>query len=192
MAEHRSIIDANVSLQRAISQQYDIQPEYLGLEELEHELCIRGRDPRGDHRALGSRLRPTLSQERNDPNVKQLRSVGSPDQEFDNCRRQMTRLRVLLAQVTHEPHTHERFMTPFLHVEGRLNRLTWPNETPELLQRVSEQHDILTDLYQEFVAKNHALHRVVSQSDVRLNHNQPQELIGTPQVLEVRTNDELY
>lgn len=164
MVLQRSTVDMDASLQRALQGQFHIQPEYLDSDELKYELLIRGQEIIGDSRQLTGTLRQLIQRENRDPDQVEFMNVGNPDGEYNSCCAVIPRLRLLLAQVTPEMHTQERFMTPFLHWERRLNRISWPSETQAHRDKVYDRNQCLNDLHNEFMAKIRAFHRVARQT----------------------------
>lgn len=60
----------------ALSRHYHIEPEYLELEEVQHELRIRNQPFQGERRVLGHKLRALILEEKRNPNIRQLGSFG--------------------------------------------------------------------------------------------------------------------
>lgn len=127
---------------------YIIEPEYLMINEITHELQIRGFTPQGDRRAMSGALRTAIAHERRNPGAHSFHRVGLANQEFDYCNQSIPRLTTLLQQINPDTVSHDRFMTSFMHIESRLNRI----------ERVTAEHN-LTDMIRSVNAKLESLHQ---------------------------------
>lgn len=106
-----------------LGRRFAIEPEYLETSEIQHELQIRGLGTRGDRRTLTGALRRRITDENRNPGAIKLYDVGMPREEFEYCNSNLVRLHRLLKNVSEDTTTHERFMTLFLHLHGRLGRI---------------------------------------------------------------------
>lgn len=95
---------------------------------------MRGVDVDGDRRQNTARLRENVLQELRNPNANQMYSVGLPSNEIQYIEENVTRLKKLLAEATLD--THERFMSVFIHIESRLNRIPRDTRTESILPRI--------------------------------------------------------
>lgn len=108
---------------------------------------------------MAARLRACISEEKRSPGAHAMYAVGAPDDEFQYCSRGMGRLRTLLQQVSLDPVTHERFMSVFLHLEGRLNRIPKVSQALNLSDVIFQKNEEYSELFNEFVEKVKKLSR---------------------------------
>lgn len=127
MAVDRSDIDHNHSFHTVGDVQFYIEPEFLTLEEIQHELKIRQLNAEGDMRTASARLRAEILNEKRNPGAQKIISVGQSRNEFEVVNRSITKLRVYMDEVTLDPVSHTRFMSVWLHMMGRLNRIQDPS-----------------------------------------------------------------
>lgn len=100
---------------------------------------------------MAARLRACISDEKRNPGAYAIYSIGVPGDEFEYCTRGTDRLRSLLKQVSLDPVTHDRFMTVFLHLEARLNRIPKMTNTLDLSQVIFNRNEEYSDIFNEFV-----------------------------------------
>lgn len=100
-----------------------INPEHLNGEEIEYELRIRNEIVQGNRRELSARLRTIIAEEQRGARDIPVTAYSVPSQEIDVCRSKIARLTEALRQVTNEYETQNAFMSKYLHVEGRINRI---------------------------------------------------------------------
>lgn len=149
MAQQRMNVDWNSSFRTVFGRQFSIDPEYLLDNEIRYELLIRGVETNGERRELTALLRRCVSEERRSPGARQYYEVGPPSEEFEYCNRNIARLKSLLQQVSRDPISHDRFMTIFLHFEGRLNRIR-SSQVLDLSQVVFSVNEELSTLFKKF------------------------------------------
>lgn len=104
--------------------------EHLATGEIKNELRARGLDASGERRTIAARLRDVLNFRKKNPGAAKIYPTGVPSYELEYITRTMEKLRGLLNQVSLEVFTHEKFMTLFIHMEGRLRRI--PSRDKEL------------------------------------------------------------
>lgn len=75
MAVDRSNIDHNHSFHTVGDVQFYIEPEFLTLEEIQHELKIRQLNAEGDMRTASARLRAEILNEKRNPGAQKIVSV---------------------------------------------------------------------------------------------------------------------
>lgn len=168
MPLQRSTSDNNHSFAIVFDKEFHIEPEYLDNEEIKHELRLRNELAGGDRRVISGRLRACLTNERRSPGAHAFFSVGTPPEEFQKCSTGLDRLKVLLQQVTLDPITHERFMSIFLHYEGRLNRIIKRANHLDLTDLIFQKNEQFSELYNEFVQRVRLL-----RNPVRLANENP-------------------
>lgn len=152
MPLQRSSLDQQ-SFSNVLGKEFIIEPEYLKTEEIKHELRIRNESAGGDRRTLSARLRSCLAEERKEPGARAMYFYGNPGDEFQYCNENTGRLRGLLEQITPDPITHERFMSLFLHLEARLNRIPQVVNALNLSEAIFYRNEEYSGLYNEFVEK---------------------------------------
>lgn len=128
MASQGMQSNSNESISNVLGRLFRIEPEHLVLEEVQHELLIRGVSVNGDRRTLTAELRRCIIEEERNPRARRLYEVGIPQEEFEYCNRNVSRLQGLLDNVNEDLSTHERFMSVMLHLHGRLVRIPSTSE----------------------------------------------------------------
>lgn len=165
MLLQRSTSENNNSFAAVFEKEFHIEPEYLENEEIKHELRVRNINGNGDRRTITGRLRACLLEEQKSPGAHALYPVGAPADEFQHCAHGYERLKASLPQVTLDPITHDRFMTIFLHFEGRLNRIKRKDKHLNLTDIIFQKNEQFSDLFNEFVQKVRALRRPTRRTD---------------------------
>lgn len=130
-----------------------IHPEVLTEDEIEYELIIRGELIAGNRRELTAKLRSMISQEQKAIRQKPIAAYSVPSEELQYCENQIPVLRELLDTVDPEISTQNRFMSKFLHLEGRLNRIPKTNTAHDITGGVYATNEKLSEFYNEFCAK---------------------------------------
>lgn len=118
-----SFNDGNFSFRDIGGIVYEIQPECLTNEQIAYELRLRGRVVIKDRRVNTGNLRTAIGDERLNPGMRYTTLLGSINHEAKQIETGMYVLRGLLDGVTKQTDTHDRFVSTFLHFDGRLNRL---------------------------------------------------------------------
>lgn len=167
-ALQRSINDATAPF--VFDREFCIEPEHLEIEEVKNELQARNLPASGDRRALTSKLRQCIIEEKRNPGTQPMYVVGTPTAEFEKCSRGMVRVKSLLEQVSLDTTTHERFMTVFLHYEGRVNRIPKNDKDLNLTDVIFKKNEEFSELYNEFIQKI----KILAQT--RQTNQQPNEL----------------
>lgn len=139
--------------QTIMGTEFVVEPEYLSNEEIKYELRIRGIGAEGNRRTITQRLRQTINEERTSPGAIRFISVGVPSQEYELVSKSIGRLQTLLSQVTNEDETQQRFMSVFLHLEGRLNRIAKVANGLDLTNVIFNTNETFSGLYHEFTEK---------------------------------------
>lgn len=172
MPLQRSNIEDNRSGMNVFEREFWIEPEYLENDEIRHELRARGVTPGGDRRTIAARLRACVSEEKRNPGAYAMFSVGMPSEEVEYCARNADRLRNLLQQVSLDPVTHDRFMSVFLHLEGRINRIPKKDRALDLSAVIFHRNEEYSEIYNEFVQKVKALMlpRRIANDDPRVSN----------------------
>lgn len=155
MAVDRSDIDHNHSFHTVGDVQFYIEPEFLTLEEIQHELKIRQLNAEGDMRTASARLRAEILNEKRNPGAQKIISVGQSRNEFEVVNRSITKLRVYMDEVTLDPVSHTRFMSVWLHMMGRLNRI----QDPSMSQVIYSVNQELEGIYNAFLNRIRTLLR---------------------------------
>lgn len=104
-----------------------IHPEYLDDDEIQYELTIRSEVAIGNRRELTARLRTLIDKEQSGERVVPITAYSVPSEEMKHCENQIPVLRNVMGMVDQEISSQNRFMTKFLHIEGRLNRIPKQN-----------------------------------------------------------------
>lgn len=149
----------NASSTFTLDREFFIEPEYLEIEEIKNELRARNLPASGDRRTLTGKLRQCISDERKTPGAQKMFVVGTPTTEFELCSRGVNRIKLLLEQVSLEATTQERFMTVFLHYEGRVNRIPKKDKDLNLTDVIFKKNEEFSELYNEFVQRLKTLAR---------------------------------
>lgn len=143
--------DGNQSDMNVFSKEFCIEPEYLETDEIKHELRSRNIDAGGDRRSVAGRLRSCISEEKRNPGAYAMYSIGVPRDEFDYCTRGTDRLKSLLNQVSLDPVTHDRFMSVFLHLEARLNRIPKLSNALDLSEVMFNRNEEYSEIHSDRV-----------------------------------------
>lgn len=106
-----------------------IHPEYLEDEEIQYELTIRKAMFAGGRRELAARLRTAINSEQTENRQAPLIAYSVPSNELKHCENQIPVLREMLDMVNPDISTKNRFMSKYLHLEGRLNRIPKKNRS---------------------------------------------------------------
>lgn len=138
-----------------------IEPEYLETEEIRHELRARCIDAAGERRMIADRLRKRISDEKKNPSLLAFVSVGNPASEVEYVATNAERLRERLSMVTMDSTSHDRFMSLYLHLVHRLNRIPGNDGDMEFSAIMSKLNEALNMTYHEFVDR---VRRLVQQS----------------------------
>lgn len=133
-----------------LGRQFVIEPEYLLDDEIRYELSIRGYGSRGDRRTIAGQLRRYITDENRNPGTRRMYNVGNPTEEFEYVNRNIARLAQLLALVTADPTSHDRFMTLLIHLRGRLNRIV-PPPSLDMSQIIHSVNAEIAEVFGEFV-----------------------------------------
>lgn len=191
------MVDENFA--QVFDREFEIQPEYLDTEEIRYELKIRDSFISGDRRTLTSTLRTKLAEERRNPGAYEIRSIGLPSQEYEYCDRNTERLRSLSSQVTIDPISHDRFMSVYLHLEGRLNRIPRVSNALDLTNVIFRLNEEYANIYHEFVERvrvlkeqrqRGAVNRLQAVGVQPTNHSMPSisSVINNEQTVNDNTN----
>lgn len=158
----RSFNDGNHSFRNIGGKQFIIEPECLNGEQLQYELRLRGIAVVGTRRVDTGALREAIEWERLHPRENYVAHLGTVQYETDQVNHAIFLLRGLLDDVQSEEATQIRFMTLYLHYEGRLNRIearVQPNENLSLW--IFTQREYFSSYYNEFIEKLRQLYREV-------------------------------
>lgn len=148
MAVQHSIGGAQASFRTVDDIVFTIEPEYLNDDELDHELRIRTLPVSGDRRDKTKRIRDAIKNEDENQGAFGFAIVGTPTTELNYAQGAIERLQYFLESVNRETETQQRFMSIFIHVEGRLKRVNIRENVDEsnrafgLLERLYELHAI--------------------------------------------------
>lgn len=141
----------NTNRPTTLDRRFNIEPEHLDPLEVQYELRLRGEAIPNDLRVASLTLRQLLANERRCPESKPTQMMGVPSQELEYCNGQGDRLQDLLDQITSDPVTHDRFMTPFIHISERLNRIVDLPGGHNLSMAVPQLNERLDEYYNEFL-----------------------------------------
>lgn len=130
-----------------------IHPEYLEDEEIEYELRIRREPAIGQRRTLAAKLREIINLEQAGKRDVPLMGYSVPSQELTHCESQIQILGRLLGEVDRDITTQNKFMTKYLHLEGRVNRIPQNRNTHNITNKVFSLNENLSALYNEFYTK---------------------------------------
>lgn len=148
---NRSLI--NSSIQTHDIGEFIIQPEFLDEEELAYEMRIRRLFLGGNRREQCTRLRECINREKGGVHAIPLTGYSVPSEEIDLCKSKLTQIEQMLEQVTNETPTQNRFMTKYLHVESRLNRIPSQNTIVNMTQEIASTNQALSNLFNTFIAR---------------------------------------
>lgn len=129
---------------------FRIDPEYLTDTELDYELRIRALPASGDRREKTRRIRDAIKNEEQNPQPIAFASVGTASTELNFIHEAIGRLQYILEFVNREPSTQQRFMSLFLHVDGRAQRIRVHGNSDEST-RVFNCHEKLSEIHNIFV-----------------------------------------
>lgn len=82
-----------------------------------------------------------------------------PSEEFEYCNRNVARQKSLVQQVSRDPISHDRFMSVFLHFEGRLNRIQ-SSAILDLSPIIFSVNEELAKLFKEFCERTRPARQV--------------------------------
>lgn len=133
--------------------EFRIEPEYLDSEEIKTELRMRNLDACGGRRAITDRLRQALSKEKLQGQQPQFIRIGLASKEMEYVAKRIPYLLESIATITLDPTSHDRFMSMFLHVDGRLQRIPQKEGNLNLSTHIFEAHEKLGEIYHRFLSK---------------------------------------
>lgn len=132
---------------------FHIEPEHLDSDEIKYELNVRGLPSQGVRRHLTAELRQAISNEVRGLVTYPCLSFGYPSNEHEKVRNGVSILRLMLDNVTSDFVTQQRFMTRYLHLEGRLNRIPKVMGDLNLTDVICGTQEHLSILYREFAQR---------------------------------------
>lgn len=130
-----------------------IEPEFLMANEIQHELKARGLNAQGENRIISEGLRKAISHEQRDSTAVRLITSDNATGDFEYVNANKARVDATIRGVTLDPVTQNRFMSVFLHLDGRIQRVPHHDGTTDVTMLSHELSDQLQDKYQAFVSK---------------------------------------
>lgn len=145
-----------------------IHPEYLENEEIQYELTIRKEIIVGSRRELAARLRALINLEQTENRQAPLTAYSVPSHELRHCKNQIPVLKEVLEMMNPDISTQNRFMSKYLHLEGRLNRIPKRNTVHDITSGVFAANEKQSEIYNDFCARITGLRktRVTQQADI--------------------------
>lgn len=130
-----------------------INPEHLNGDEIDYELRIRSEYFLGSRRELTAKLRNLIKEEQRELRTSPKTAYSFPSEELTVCEAKLVQLAALLEQVSDDPQTHYKFMSNYLHGEGRLNRIPKGDGALNVSARVFDLNERFSECYHAFVQK---------------------------------------
>lgn len=148
-----------------------LHPEHLSDDEIEYELMIRREMATGARRELTAKLRAIINQEQLGKRAVPKTSFSVPSEEMAHCQRQVRELKNILEMVDQDIGSQNRFMSKFLHLEGRLNRIPRTNTTHDITGGVFSVNEELSKWYDAFVSKIKGFRKQKAPQASQVNQN---------------------
>lgn len=181
MVVERSRINSSHILQEV--GKFVVLPEYLEDEEIEYELRIRREPAIGQRRILAAKLRDIIHLEQAGKRDVPVMGYGVPSQELIHCEGQIQILKRF--DIT----TQNKFMTKYLHLESRVNRIPRNRNTHNITDTIFTLNEHLSALYHEFCTKITGFRKGRTQRHAKADRQSLlSQAMGGVGILEVESN----
>lgn len=179
MVVERSMINSSKIMQGVGT--FAMQPEYLRDDEIAYELVIRNEFESGNRRVLSQKLREIIKDEQAGKREVPCTGYSVPSEELQHCDHEIQALRGLLDIVNQDIGTQNRFMSKYIHLEGRVNRIPKNKNTHNITDKVFSLNEKLSELNGAFHAKITGIRktRAGKQANVEIQNSLSQAMGGT-------------